>query len=339
MVAGFLLLPLRLSIAEGKLHQMDDQVLATLVVLIAHESARTRCACPSQDRMAILAGISKQAVATAVDWLAAAGWLRKSRLPAQGGRTRFQYHMRYDRYLRGDASGKWLRLESYVVLNGLWAAMPPSARRLYLTLMALSWSGSSMFITEDNQWDWFLEQRYSGAGRFVDARYLAPLELRRLAGIGPRTFTRAWAWLKTEGLLELVSDGSDEGGGVPCRAGVLLENTPDRHSSAVLARLARLKEEVLSVPPGAKRLLRHTRRIAESKHVVEKTQLGLPQTRRPKVSDTTEPEQVFEPAFNQNLTRPLRCGGQHLTLVPRLSHDDCRVDSPASCGGRRKTSG
>ncbi len=338
-MAGFLLLPLKQQILEGKLHQMDDHVLATLVVLIAHESARTRIACPSQDRIAILAGVSQHSVASAVSALTASGWLQKSRLPASGGRTRFQYRMAYARYQNGDTSGRWLRLGSYVVLNGIWAAMPPSARRLYLALLSLSWSGSSMLITEENQWDWFLERRDSGAGYFVDARYLAPSELRRLAGIEPRTFTRAWAWLKDENLLEPVSDDSDEDEISECRDGVLLANLPDHYAPAVLARLARLKKEVLAVPPDAKQLLRHTRRTSEGKNTTKKTQRGLPQTRRLLEPDTTAPEPVFEPVLNKTLTSPHRAGGQHLALVPRPTGKEPLHDVPPSFGGRKRTCG
>jgi len=318
---------------------MDDHALTTLVVLIAHESARTRIACPSQDRMAILAGISKQAVATAVDGLAVARWLQKSRLPAPGGRTRFQYHMTYARYVRGDTSASWLRLESHMVLNGIWAVMPPSVRRLYLCLLAMSWSGDTALITEDNERDWLLEPRSSGAGRFVDARYLEPSELRRLVRIEPRTFTRAWAWLTAEKLLEPVSDDSYENENSVCREGVFLANLPDLYAPAVLERIAKLKSDASFVTPGAKRLLRHTRRTSGSGQTRKKTRRGLPQTLRPQVPDTTEPEQVFEPTSNKPLTRPPIARPRCLALVPNRTPEDTQPEGAVSCSGRRRTCG
>lgn len=335
-MAGFLLLPLKQRILEGRLPQMDDHALATLVVLIAHEAAKTRIACPSQDRMAILAGISKQAVALAVDELAAAGWLQKSRLPASGGRTRFQYHMTYARYTRGDTSGRWLRLERHIVLNGVWAVMPPSVRRLYLCLLAMSWSGNSAFITEDNERDWLLEPRSSGAGRFVDVRYLEPSELRRLVRIEPRTFTRAWAWLTAEKLLEPVSDDSYEGEISECREGVFLANLPDLYAPAVQERMRKLKAAASFVPPGAKRLLLHTLRTSGGKETRKITCLDLPQTRLPPARDTTEPQQVFEPDFNESSTSPPIARARSLCLVPKLNLEDTPPEVTVSYRSERR---
>lgn len=300
MDRGFSLVPLRAIILEGELpSRWPDDALAVLMALLAHENSRTRVACPSLDRLAVLAGVSKETAARATDDLARAGWLQKRRLLAPGGRSRFEYTFCYDRRDAGDNSGHWFRIEHHIVWGGVWAAMSPGCRRLYLALLALSsdgrfallWPGDGAF------WQEVFEETYLGEAfvraRFVYAKHLAPINLQALAGIEPRTFQRAWGWLTTAGLV--VDNDPDVWPDDPSgmvldhfEEGVVMPYLPGIHSPAVVERLKRLAKEAektKAIAPGARRLVNRTRAM---RHAPRHDATLIPQKR-----DTGEPEQGF----------------------------------------------
>jgi hypothetical protein len=308
MDRGFSLGPLRETILDGELRsRWPDDTLAVLVVLMAHESSRTRVAGPSLDRLAALAGVSKETAAKATDGLARTDWLQKRRLPVPGGRSRFEYTFLYSRRGAGDKSCRWFRLEHHIVLRGAWAAMPPATRRLYLTLLALSSDGrfALLWPGDGASWREVFEETYLGEtftrARFVSAKHLAPRNLQALAGLEPRTFQRSWSWLTTNKLV--VDNGPgvwpDDPSGMVLdhfADGVVMPYLPDIHSSAVVERLQRLAkeaEEAEAVTPGARRLVNRTRTMRHS-HPKTAT-LTTPKR------DTGEPEQCFEQGFEQCL--------------------------------------
>lgn len=308
MDRGFSLVPLRGTILDGELRsRWPDDALAVLVVLLAHENSRTRVACPSLDRLAVLAGVAKETAARATDDLARVGWISKRRLSVPGGRSRFEYTFLYSRRGTGDNSGRWFRLEHHIVLGGAWAAMPPATRRLYLALLALSSDGrfALLWPGDGASWREVFEENYLGEAftraRFVSAKHLAPPNLQALAGLEPRTFQRSWNWLTASGLVvdndpevwpespkeapELILDHFKEG--------IVMPYLPDIHAPAVAERLQRLAKEAEKaevVTPGARRLVSRTR---TRRHSHPKTTTLTTQKR-----DTGEPEQCYEQCSN-----------------------------------------
>ncbi|MDQ7835337.1 MAG: hypothetical protein RDU24_08135 [Humidesulfovibrio sp.] len=292
---SFLLLPLRKRIlSEQLLTNWPDAALSVLTVLIAHENHAKRIAYPSQERISALAGISKQAVADSVAALAKANWLSIYTCQISGGRTRFEYHMIYPQYQQGDHLS-WLRIENYIVFNGIWAVMPPSVRRLYLTLLALSWNERAAYISGDNLGDWQNTDIMQGESRFVPVERLGPAYLQKLAGVEPRTFTRAKNWLFENGLLLVNDEGTAPLSPTDFyRTGILLVDTPTLVAQTVLDRLT--KKDRAKASPGAIRSLGAIRRAIRHERPSKKTLCTLSQTASRTQSDKSEPEQFFKPA-------------------------------------------
>ncbi len=293
-MGGMVFLPLRQTVLAGNLFKWDDNILAVLPVLIAHENAQTRLARPGQERIATLAGVSKSTVSHSVNELEGGGWLRKVIVPIAGGRTRFEYRMAYARYESGDTSGRWIVVHDYIILRGIWAAMAPSTRRLYLVLLSLSWAGEAAGYTEDNVSDWMAETPLEENGRFVDASRLDPAYLRELAYIGPRTFARAWGWLTDN---ELVRP-SEESAVVDVdfyREGVVLPFDPDRYAPVVMKRLEESKQTAARTTPGARRLITRSCKVNGHSQAQKRTRPATSRTSTPGKSDTREPEPVLEP--------------------------------------------
>lgn len=229
---GFLLLPLAEQLRDGRISDWKDGPLSVLVVLIAHENARTREARPAISRIAVLAGIRKANVRPCLESLAAAGWCR----PAKGSAWEM-LTARYD----GDST-RWIRISRPLIFDGVWSVMPPSAKRLYLVLLSLAWMGHhanyeciSCYDLEDYNYD-------SEDFVFVPAQHAEPVELARLAGLEPRTFRQARQWLLNAGLIQPTSQDQ--------APGLLLPHDPRLSAPSVMERLARVRAEV-NRPTGA----------------------------------------------------------------------------------------
>lgn len=245
---AFVLLPLRDMILRGDFYWLTDAEVAVLPVLVAHMNQKTRQSFPSHDRIAVLAGIGKKSVADGTTKLRDRRWLDIRKEPAPGGRTRHVYRLYIKEYSSEERS-IWLGLPAHRVFLGVWAALTPSARRLYLVLLALSWNERAALVNpEMNPQDWQeFEPGGYGSGRFVPAERLDPRELGDLAGIEPRTFQRAWNALLEHGLIEVNTEEVE---------GILMPDTKIE-APAVLARLKKLDDR--GVTPGARRLLSRTR--------------------------------------------------------------------------------
>lgn len=235
---GFALLPLGAEVRAGALRLWPPRALSLWVVLVAHENHGNRLAFPSISRMAILAGVRKGEVASELGFLEGAGYLE----PATGPGGRRAWRMMYAPY-PGDLEPRaWLRLNRSLVWSGTWAAMTPSARALYLTLLALSWIGRKA-DAEDPSWE---EQDAADWGAipfaFLPAHLMDPGELARLAGLEPRTERRARGWLLDHGLV--APTGEDQ------ELGLILPHDPGCHAPGVLARLERDRAEA-ALPKGA----------------------------------------------------------------------------------------
>lgn len=288
-------LPLRQTVLAGNLFKWDDSILAVLPVLIAHENAQTRLARPGQERIATLAGVSKSTVSHSVNELEAGGWLRKTIIPIPGGRTRFEYRMGYARYEPGDTSGKWVVVSDYIILRGIWAAMAPSTRRLYLVLLSLSWAGEAAGYTEDNVSDWMTETPLEENGRFVDAGRLDPEYLRDLSNLGPRTFSRAWDWFIQNEIVRASEEHAIELEAENYRDGIVLPFDPDRYAPAVMTRLEESRQKAARTTPGARRLITRSCKVNGHSQAKKRTRPATSRTTVPGKTDTREPEPVFEP--------------------------------------------
>ncbi len=296
---GFFLLPLRLTITGGELQKWGNDTLAVLVVLIAHENSNTRLACPTQARIAALAGISKTTVGGALDSLARLGWLTTTVHPTRRGLGFYQkHHMKYARHRNGDKSGKWLHIERYIVANGIWAAMPPDTRRLYLTLLALSWGGYGTPASyEEDVTTYACVVPAPEDGRFVDAGYLSPQKLRDMAGITQRTFTRAWNWLVDAKMIVGAPDGMRETENYESKGGIMLTYNSSLQVPAVLERVARAKADIAKLTPGAKRLMTRTcKAIGQGDPKGHKSTV-VERTPTPLQSDISVPKEGLEVEF------------------------------------------
>lgn len=246
-MVGFVLLPLGRVARDGNLAGWPDHVLSALVVLIAFENRRTRLAWPSVKNIAALAGLRTERVTDAIRKLEKNGWLQVQR--AKGNR----YFMRYQGYHDpGLESGDWIRIDTAVVKRGVWAAMSPSARKLYLVLRSLATIGAraeESWIHDENE---FFDAVRDCDFAFLPETKADPAELRRLAGLPDRTYRRANIWLFDNGLIQ-VSDLDGD-------SGYILPFDPKRWSPEVVKAVEAEKEEPLNPSRGASRAMAWARK-------------------------------------------------------------------------------
>lgn len=267
-MSGFVMLPLRKAVLDGDWAKWDDRKIAVFPVLIAHANKASRVAIPSQARIAILAGVSKTTVAKTVNELEEERFLSTELTFTQFGRTRTKYRMEYAPYKASDRTigsdkrpgeAEWLRVDSYLILKGHWATMPPSVRRLFLVLIANSRGNyGADYSRSTGCWD---DIAPLDEGRFVDARYLDPGYLRRTTQLTPRTFKRAWDSLLDTGLMRVQEGGQARG----YKAGVLLIYEPTLASPKILARITKQKEEAAKPSNSAMKLLQRGCRVSTTR--------------------------------------------------------------------------
>ncbi len=266
---GFILLPLAGQIREGALAEGSTRNLAVLVVVAAHEDRRTRLAWPSLARVATLAGIRKADVPVILRALEEKKWLKPEIL--SGGKR--AWRMLYATY-PGDLEPRdWLRLNRSLVMGGTWAAMPESARRLYLVMKALAWVGQKALPDwnpeyEENEptaWD-------DVKAQFLPATLFDPNELRRLSGLTGPTFRRARSWLFHCGLAVLTSDDLEPG--------LLLPHDPGTHAPRIIEQLKRDRAEAATPKGDALRAFRAAQE-AQRKNNANKASYRRTLTREP----------------------------------------------------------
>ena len=249
--APFLLLPLRQQIRDGRLARWSDQGLSMLVTVIAHENARTRTCWPSFDRLATLAGVRRSSSLELVKSLTPE-WLVVKVRPRRSPFIR----LKYAPYRPGEDEAKhWLRISRALVMRGVWAAMAPSARRLYLTYLALGTWGhlahGEWIQPDDFECD---AQPFA----FVPLHQLEPADVASLAGLEARTFRRAKEWLAANQLVQVSHYD------IP---GIIIPHEPDRVAPAIVERVEALKAEAKINRAGgrAKQSLRAVRIASKQK--------------------------------------------------------------------------
>lgn len=277
---GFLLLPLGRHAREG-LATWPDGALAVLPVLVAHENATTRLAWPSIARMAALVRMGKEAVREACAKLEEWKWCARVSRPGGG----WAWEMKYASYHGGELSAReYIRLATDMIMRGAWAACPPSARRLYLTLRGLAVIGNRV------DFDWMPEDPYGQIDpfeledfAFFPAASWVPSELRRLTGLPERTMRHAQGWLMENGFMRATDSSADE------EPGLILPFDPERYSPAVLERLENIRAEAGSRPEGYAAQSFHALKKASRKAASKSKWLNARRQRKASQAATTGP--------------------------------------------------
>ncbi|MBG0790948.1 MAG: hypothetical protein H0S80_10675 [Desulfovibrionaceae bacterium] len=327
MAGNFILLPFRESIRAGEFGYWEDSHIAVLPVLIAHENRKTRIARPSLDRIAVLAGVAKRTAAGATSSLQRSRWLTKQSIPLPGGRTRLEYRLDYTPYRERTDQGAWVRLESSLIFQGVWAVMPPSVRKLYLTLLGFSWSSHMAWVPDDGACgdDWLIAYDHEGdLERFVDARYLTPPFLNNAAGLEERTGRRAWSWLMDNGFIIANGEGTTSSPTDLYREGIIMPDVTNLKCDSVLRRLGSVEE--ITPTPGARSRLTNTRkRQKRAMNDMASQKSGQKQAQGRTLSavqpDTREPEQVFEQVFEQVLDKSCTKDCAHARCLLEVPND------------------
>jgi hypothetical protein len=173
------------------------------------------------------------------------------------------FRLTYAQYEPGVSKAEaWIRLAREMIFSGVWAVMPPSARTLYLVLLANSTFGhladGEWIEMEDGSWKDDLCDF-----DFVPAQCLEPSSLKRLSGLADRNFRKVRGWLQDNGLIFPTSHDQ--------RPGLIIPRNPGRYSPAVKERLATLKEKPLNRSRGgALRSLQAMRRVANRQNFGKK---------------------------------------------------------------------
>lgn len=237
-MSGFFLLPSfvqwtqegRMSIKHAS--TVSDNFIAILPVLLTYEDLRTRESYPGIDRIATLAGVSPNTASTFLNTLAEWKWLHISRKPARlPGRMKHVYKMLYGAYGPQSEPTNWIRMDNALVRDGVWAVMPPSARRVYLVLRA---NGLREHRADG---EWLNENDLDGTAaeyQFVPAKFWGSAYLTEATGLPDRTLRDAKAWLVKEGLVYSTHEHQEEG--------LLMPFDPQRHVPRVLKALETTRE-------------------------------------------------------------------------------------------------
>jgi len=213
---------------------VPDAFIALLPVLVCHENAATRLSYPGIRKLAGLSGLSPTTtgeILTAMD-AQADGWWNVLKEPIGHGRTRHYYKMRYPRYDGTTPAGDWIRMAPAMVLGGVWAAMSPAARRLYLVLRAHE-------RHEDRACgQWVPAGELAGVEAksvFVPADVVLTLGyLMELTGYAARTIRDSREWLFDNGLMFVTDETQADG--------VLMPFDPQRSAPEILASIAKATE-------------------------------------------------------------------------------------------------
>lgn len=237
--SGYTMLPIVQAVEGGTWGKFPDGPLATYVAIAAHADRHSGAAYPGHLRISRLAGISKTTVQSSLLWLAQNGWLSVHRRDHH-----FSYRLRGLEEVFDSKIGVPLRQR--VVFSGLWAECPPSAKRLFLVLLARSRPGlpGEFNGVGSNFPASFEEARGEEGARHVPHRLSAPSDLARLSGLPDRTLRHAQGVLRELSLVEVFPDSGEW----------VLPNTPTMKSDRVLASLqtAMEKDKARAVSRGAK---------------------------------------------------------------------------------------
>jgi len=174
--------------------------------------------------------------------LAGNNLLRIEQRPAARGRTRHVYIMQYPPYTPGESdSGQWIRLDREIVMQGVWAAMRPATRRLYLVLRAHCLRQEH---ADGERWvDPGDLEGVQAEGAFLPAQFMSQDFLMQHTGLAPRTIRDSRQWLLDSGLAYPT----------PCSQvpGLILPFSPGCHAPKVLHALQASQEQAPSQENGA----------------------------------------------------------------------------------------
>lgn len=266
---GTILIPFRNQFKNGLMRMFSDHLLAVMVVLIHHENRETRLSFPSQDLIAIEAGVGKQNIPPAVNELEEMGMLTWGPGPIGRNGVVAEYKMEYEPYAEYPAQHMWFGMQSAVVSNGIWSTMPHSAKRLYLLLLALSWDGSWADLPHDaHQSEFASRENWGGEKRFVDATKLAPFELARLASLQDRTLRRAREWLFSNRLIFPNNDEFRDSTTLLYREGIMIADTRNMTSPLFQQRKAAHRMKAGTPSKGAKISLTRMKKSRRKKGVL-----------------------------------------------------------------------
>jgi hypothetical protein len=207
-----------------------DTFIAILPVLICHENAETRLSFPSLARLSALSGLSPTTASAHLQAMNASNgpWLRILREPIGYGRVKHVYKMGYGQYC-GENPRDWIRMDAALIINGIWGAMSPATRRLYLVLRALSWHGAKV---EGKPWS-TLDCELWPDNAFVPAAHMELPSLVELTGLAGRTVRESKRWMLANGLMRPTDSLEHDG--------VLMPFDPGRKAPHVLAAIEATK--------------------------------------------------------------------------------------------------
>ena len=241
---GFALVPLGKCAREGEIARWPDAWLSVLVILISFENKKPRKSYPSLDTLAALGGISKENASNAILLLQNNKWLTSSREPSIRGRQRYVYTMLYPPYVVGAGEGNnWISVYDDVIKSGVWAVMPPSARKLFLVMKAFAmegfyantgWVGEYTSESYSNTCHDFAEDFDFMPASVLDGFGRDRPTLAALCGIAERTFRDAKNWLTDNELMHFYE-------GDYC-TGLAFPHQPKRYAPKVLEALENKKK-------------------------------------------------------------------------------------------------
>jgi len=136
---GFALFPWGGHIRERQSVPWPDNVVSVYPALVAHFNENGE-AFPSIERLSILSGIRKSYVSDALRLLEETKWILVTKTMSRSGRAKNRYQSMVKRECC--SSDAYISISSKIILNGLWANLKPSARKLYLVLKSYSCIGA-----------------------------------------------------------------------------------------------------------------------------------------------------------------------------------------------------
>lgn len=216
---------------EGRMNRKrvdsaPDTLIAILPVLICFENAQTRLSFPSLARLSALSGLSPTTASALLQAMNASNgpWLRILREPIGYGRVKHVYKMGYGQYC-GENPRDWIRMDAALIINGIWGAMSPATRRLYLVLRALSWHEAKV---EGKPWAKLDCDLWPDCA-FVPAARMELADLVELTGLSKRTIRESKSWMLHNGLMRPTDPLEHDG--------VLMPFDPCRRAPRVLAAI------------------------------------------------------------------------------------------------------
>ncbi len=275
-MAGYVLLPPVFAeyCREGK--SLGDDFIAVMPVLIAYDNPVTRKCWPSLETIRILAGVRQEKAKQLIERISVRtgnpnGWLHIQKKPIGNGRTQYVYELLYPRYSAASISQDWIKIDKSVILKGLWAVMPPTTRRVYLTLRARGLPAHRA----DGEWlidaDNLRDAEYSE--HFLPASYWGTSFLMEKTGIPERTIRESKAWIRDAGMAYPTTVEDVE-------AGMMMPFNPQRRAPKVLAALnsVRSRNQERGITPAAsgyaKRDIRQLQRAASQAQPSKKGKLS-----------------------------------------------------------------